>query len=224
VPAPGFYLDATIFPGAISHKSDGIAKDLGVSLLVDKALLLSSQVTPPGGMATKLGTSMTRYAIGVTFRHAFGKDASAPTFEANLRYGGQSFSIAPSGAVTTAIIDIPDVSYKIIDPSIGIKYPATPKITLDATLGFLLITDTGPIQDAASYGPASVFGVEGELGGDYLVTKNIFVRAAFRFSTIGYSFKGTGAMTTMRDNDTQQDVFGARDTYIGGAITAGYLY
>ena len=224
VPAPGFYLDATLFPGAISHKSDGIAKDLGVSLLVDKALLLSSQVTPPGGMATKLGTSMTRYAIGVTFRHAFGKEASAPTFEANLRYGGQSFSIAPTSTVTTAIIDIPDVSYKIIDPSIGIKYPATPKITLDATLGFMLITNTGPIQDVASYGPASVFGVEGELGGDYLVTKNVFVRAAFRFNTIGYSFKGTGAMTTMRDNDPQQDVFGARDTYIGGAITAGYLY
>ena len=37
-----------------------------------------------------------------------------------------------------------------------------------------------------------------------------------------FDFKGTGT-ETMR-GETTQEVFGARDTYIGGAITAGYVY
>ena len=224
VPAPGLYIDATLFPAAISHKRDDIVKDLGVSVMVDKALLLSSQVTPPGGVATKLSTSMTHYAIGVAFRHAFGKDASAPVFEANLRYGGQSFSISPTATVTTALIDIPDVSYKMLEPMIGIKYPASPKLVIDATIGLQLVTSQGPITTMTQYGDASVMGFSGEIGGDYMVTKNLFLRAAFRFNTIGFTFKGTGTQSTMRDADAAQDVFGARDTYIGGAITAGYVY
>jgi len=69
-----------------------------------------------------------------------------------------------------------------------------------------------------------VLEAEGELGGDYALTRNIFARASFRFETIGFKFKGTGAMTTGRDTDPEQDVFGARDNYLGGAVTVGYLY
>ena len=224
VPSPGLYLDATLFPGAINHAREGIAKDLGIRLMVDKAVLLSSQVTPPGGMATKLDTSMTHYEFGVVYRHAFGKDASAPVFLAELNYGGQSYSISPTSTVTAAIIDIPNVSYKMIVPTLGLKYPATPKITLDVSFGLQVITGEGDIVTSAQYGSASVLGVAGELGLDYLATKNVFIRAAFRFNTIGYTFKGDGMMATMRDGNADQDVFGARDTYIGGAVTAGYLY
>ncbi len=222
VPTPGLYVDAELFPGAISHKGEGIAKDVGVTVMVDKALLLSSQVTPPGGAATKLSTSMMAYAIGVVYRHAFGSDASAPVFEGNLRYGGQSFSISPTATVTSAIIDVPDVSYSMVEPSIGIKYPAMPKLTVDATIGVQAVLGAGAITTMAEYGDASVFGISGELGGEYMVAKNLFVGAAFRFNTIAYTFKGTGT-ETMR-GETAQEVFGARDTYIGGAITAGYVY
>ena len=63
------------------------------------------------------------------------------------------------------------------------------------------------------------------LGIDYLITRNIFARAAFRAETIGYTFKGTGALSNARDGDPATvDVAGARDTYLGGIVTVGYLY
>jgi len=154
----------------------------------------------------------------VAFRYPLGK----ATIGATLRYGKQSFTITPSGGVMP---DIPNVSYSIIDPSVVLHYEATPKITLNVNLGFMLLTNTGQIQNPDQYGPATVTGFEGELGGDYLLTKNIFVRAAFKFETIGFKFRG-GAMktNTKYDADNGQDVFGARDSYVGGAVTVGYLY
>ena len=50
-------------------------------------------------------------------------------------------------------------------------------------------------------------------------------RAALRLETIGYTFKGNGTQSNARDNDpTTRDVSGARDSYFGGMVTAGYLY
>jgi hypothetical protein len=51
------------------------------------------------------------------------------------------------------------------------------------------------------------------------------VRAAFRYETIGYTFKGTGMLSTGRDGSPMGiDVPGARDSYIGGMATVGYAY
>jgi hypothetical protein len=104
------------------------------------------------------------------------------------------------------------------------RYPATPKITLNVDAGILLFTSTGPIQQPTSYGAATVTGFEGTLGGDYMITSNIFARVAFKYETIGFKFKGTGTQTTGRDGDPAQDVFGAKDNYIGGFATVGYSY
>ena len=120
--------------------------------------------------------------------------------------------------------DLPNVNYSILDPGVFLHFAVTPKIILNLNLGYMAFLDTGAIQKNDSYGAATVTGFEGEVGGDYLLTKNLFVRAAFRFETIGFKFKGTGTMTTGRDTDPQQDVFGARDNYLGGAVTVGYLY
>jgi hypothetical protein len=89
----------------------------------------------------------------------------------------------------------------------------------------MLILGAGQIQNPDQYGPASVLGFEGALGVDYLITRNIFARAAFRAETIGFNFDGTGMLSNARDGDpTTKDVVGARDTYLGGMATVGYLY
>jgi len=64
------------------------------------------------------------------------------------------------------------------------------------------------------------------VGADYMIMKNVFVRAGIRYETIGFKFKGTDPMaqTHTRDADPDQDVQGARDTYLGGAATVGYVY
>ncbi|MBL9017500.1 MAG: hypothetical protein JNL83_25145 [Myxococcales bacterium] len=212
VPVAGVLLDATIYPLAIGHKRKDMLKNLGVTVMYDKVIKINSK---QGDVV--LPTSQSHWAFGAVFRYPLGK----ATVGASLRYGRQAFTIGSNGNV---ISEMPNVNYTILDPGLFLRYEVTPKITLNANLGYMAFLGTGAIQKNDAYGAATVTGFEGELGGDYSLTKNIFVRAAFRFQTIGFKFKGTGTMSTMRDTDMEQDVFGARDNYLGGAVTAGYLY
>ncbi|MBA3454242.1 MAG: hypothetical protein H0T42_14210, partial [Deltaproteobacteria bacterium] len=222
VPVAGLLIDATVFPLAIGHKRKGMAKNIGLTVMFDKVLKINSKVPDPAGgdEAITLPTSQSRYAIGAAFRYPLGK----LTVGATLRFGRQSFTISPSGGVMP---DIPNVTYTIIDPSLVLRYQVTPKILFNLSFGAMLFTDTGDIQSSDQYGPATVTGFEGEVGVDYLLTKNLFVRAAFKFETIGFKFRSGAAKTNLQYDggaDNTQDVYGARDNYLGGAATVGYLY
>ena len=209
VPVAGLLIDATIYPLAIGHKRHGMAKNFGISAMYDKVLKISSK---SGGMT--LATSEARFAIGAAFRYPLG---AAAVVGGTLRFGRQNFTIS-------GMADIPNVNYTIIDPSVTFRYSVNPKLTFNASLGVMLFLDTGQIAKQDQYGAATVTGFEGEFGGEYALTKNLFARAAFKFETIGFKFKGAGMLSTGRDADADQDVFGARDSYLGGAATVGYLY
>lgn len=214
-PVPGFLLDATIYPLAFGHKREGMAKNVGLTLLYDRVLLVSSQAPGMNGMpGAKLDSAQQRYALGISFRYPFNKTATSPVVGANLRYGRQKFTIDGDAG-------IPNVNYTIIDPMVFFKYPISTKLALGVNLGYMLVSDTGGIGSMMQYGPTTANGFEGEIGGDFLITKNVFLRAAFKFETIGMTF-APGGMKTNVDGDPEQDVFGARDTYLGGMITAGY--
>ncbi len=229
VPVAGAFIDATVFPLAIGHKRKGIATGFGLALTYDKVLHVTSQVRyTDANMASQVATLPTkssRFSIGAVFRYAFNDSATSPVIGAELRYGKQLFSVnatLPGGA---GVADIPSVDYAAIMPSVNFHYPVSPKLEIITMAGLQLISAAGQISQADQYGPASVLGIDFSLGADYAIKKNIFVRAAFNVETIGFSFKGTGTLSNNRDMDpTQQDVFGARDTYLGGAVTVGYLY
>jgi hypothetical protein len=206
VPVAGVLVDGTVFPLAMGHKRADMLKNLGVTVLYDKVIKINSK---SNGMS--LPTTEARFAVGAAFRYPFGKEANAPVIGASLRFGRQNFTI--SGTT-----ELPNVNYTIVDPMLTFKYPVSDKIILNANLGAMLVLGTGQIQKADQYGAASVFGVEGEFGGDYALTKSIFARAGFKFETIGFTFKGTGAKAMANS------VSGARDNYLGGAVTVGYLY
>jgi len=211
-PAPGAVLDLTAYPLAFGHKSDGMLKNAGVTVMYDKALLISSEA---GGQ--KKDTAAQRFAVGAVFRYPFGKSATSPVIGGRLRFGKQKFQIQGP-------VDLPNVNYTIIDPGVFFRYPVSEKIVLNANLSYMLFSNTGQMQKADQYGAATVSGFEGEIGGDYAITGAIFARAAIKLETIGFTFKGKGALTTGRDADMEVDVFGARDTYLGAAFTVGYLY
>src|SRR5262249_50748756 len=130
----------------------------------------------------------------------------------------QEFTIA-------ADLDTPNVNYTIWEPGLGVRVPATAHLIFGLDAKAMAITHTGQIQQQSQYGQARVLGYEGALGVDYLFPGGLFARAAFRYETIGFSFKGTGRLTTNRDGiAVTQDVTGANDSYIGGLATVGYLY
>ena len=225
-PAPAAYLDVTIFPMAIGHKRKGIIKDIGLAIGFDRVLKLQSSVEFLDGMATKsakVATTSQRFTIGAVFRHAFGAGVTAPVVTAGLRYSSKKFALSTTGLPDGAI-DLPNVAYSSIDPSLSAIYPISPKLAVNAGFGAMLISKTGQIQNTNQYGPAKVLGLELEAGVDYLVTKAIFVHAGVSLSTVGFTFKGQGDKTTMRDMDMDVDVTAARDTYLGGVATAGFTY
>ena len=60
---------------------------------------------------------------------------------------------------------------------------------------------------------------------DYLLTRSLFARVAFRYETIVHTFDGNGTQSNALDGDpTTTDVTSARDSYIGGFATVGALF
>jgi hypothetical protein len=227
IPVAGAIIDATLYPMAFSKGSKGLVRGIGVNVLYDRVLVINSQkkYSDPMGMqrVADLTTSESRWALGAVFRYPMGKILVG----GSLSYGKQQFSIAqtlPNNDPT----DIPSVSYTFISPAGFVKYPVTPKITANGELAFLGVTNTGQIQasGATGYGAATVTGFELEAGADYMVKKNIFARASLRYQTFGFTFKGDPtSQSNIRDTDmTDKDVTGARDSYVGGTVTVGYIY
>ncbi|HEY5950553.1 MAG TPA: hypothetical protein VIV40_33910 [Kofleriaceae bacterium] len=226
VPVAGAMIDLTLYPLSFSKGSKGILRGIGLNLMYDQVLLINSQKKYSDAMGTQqianLDTKENRWAVGPVLRYPLGKMVVG----GSLTYGKQQFTVKqtlPNNDPT----DIPSVSYTIIAPAAFLKYSVTPKITANLDLAFLGITNTGQIQSTgmAGYGAATVTGYELEAGGDYMVTKNIFARVSLRYEAIGFKFKGDPtSQTNIRDTDPEQDVSGAKDTYMGGTATVGYVY
>lgn len=213
--AGGAVVDATFYPLAVGHGRSGILKDLGLTVMYDRVLKVSSRSVLTG---MTYDTKETRLGAGLVFRHAFGTAATAPVVLATVGYSSQVFRIA-------ADLDTPNVKYTMFEPGVGLRFPVTAALIVGVDARFMAITSAGQIQQPEQYGTASVLGVEGAVAIDYLFGGGMFARAAFRYETIGYSFKGNGEMTNNRDGvGATQDVTGARDTYLGGLATVGYVY
>ncbi|HEU4731163.1 MAG TPA: hypothetical protein VFT22_24890, partial [Kofleriaceae bacterium] len=215
-PVAGGMIDATIYPLALAHRRGGVLADLGFNVMYDRVFTVNTK----DAMGKVYDSKESRFGVGAVFRHAFGHGATSPVVLGSLGYSSQLFSIA-SGTT----LGIPSVKYSIVEPGAGLRFPVTPRFIAGLDARLMLITGTGQIQEAAQYGGASMLGFEGNLGVDYLITRNLFARVAFRFETIGFSFKGNGTLSNARDGDPMTtDVTSARDNYIGGMATLGYAY
>jgi len=228
VPVPGAYIDMTFYPLSFNHKPSGIVSGLGLEILYDQVIKINSEKKYPdqmGNLVTAdLSTKESRWGVGAVLRYPLGEGPRAIVVGGKLSYAKQQFTVAqtlPNNDPT----DIPNVSYTILSPAAFIQAPVIPKVTLNAQLAFLAVTNTGDIQDPKQYGAATVTGFQINAGGDYMIMKSVFVRAEIRYQSFGFTFKGDPmSMTNTRDTDPEQDVQGAKDTYFGGAATIGYLY
>ncbi len=228
VPVAGINFDAEGYPLAFGHKNRGVLTNIGLTASFDRTFSIRTRLrySDPGTGAQRekeLQSTYQRFMLGGIYRHNLGSPSSPLVVTGSFRFGSQSFSV-DNGGLDQKIVDIPAVSYTIFEPSAGIKYALGRKMNVGAEVGALLMTGTGDIQEMDQYGAATVTAFEGEAFFDYLVTDKIFARAAFRAESIGFKFKGYGMLSNNRDGDAEQDVTAARDSYYGGAITAGYLF
>ena len=215
IPVPGGLVDVTLYPLALGHSRGDQLKNIGVELLYDRVIKLSSQDKMTG---MTYSTVESRFALSGVYRYPLGSSATAPVAVGTLGFERQSFNILGP-------VDIPDVKYSMVPVGAGIRFPLGGKLTLGADAKLLVVLAAGQITDGNQYGDASVIGFEGDAGGDYLIKPNLFLRAAVRIETIGFSFKGTGTQSYLRDGDPETvDVKGGRDNYFAGIVTVGYIY
>jgi hypothetical protein len=234
IPVAGAVFDATFYPLAFNKKNHELTSGIGLEISYDKAIKINSQKlyndqATGAQKVADLTTAESKLEVAAVFRYPLNKTPMAPVVGGKLAYEQKLFSIQqalPANADPSQSVDVPNVTYTIISPQAFIIYPASPKLTLHALVGFDAVTNTGDIQKPTQYGAASVLAVEANAGADYNLTPNIFVRALAGIQTMGYTFKGDPmSKTNTRDNDpTTQDVTGARDTYFGGSVTLGYAY
>ncbi|MEZ4402643.1 MAG: hypothetical protein R3B06_21660 [Kofleriaceae bacterium] len=219
-PVPGIRISADVFPLAMNKRNKSFTRNLGVTALFDRAIKISSQLAT-AGMTYTLPTTEQHLAIGVVYRHPL---SAVLTVEGSLRYNKRKFAIDKAGVPADAV-DIPNTDYTYVDPGLGVGYRLGPKMVLGADLRFLLITNTGEMQSPDQYGASTVTGVDAAASFDYQVAPKVVVRVGVGLATIGYAFKGNGALTNNRDgNAATIDVSGARDTYFGGSAGAAYQF
>lgn len=212
-PVGGAMLDATFYPLAFGHTRRDIYKNIGVNVMYDRVLKIDSK----DANGNVLDTKSSRWAVGGVFRYPLSKDPDAIVVGGSLSYGRQLFRISNA-------VDIPSVNYAIYEPGVLARLPLG-KLTFGLDAGLMIINDTGELQDQQHYGTTTLIGYEGELAADYMLTQNIFLRAAVRAETIRFSFEGNGALTTAHDGDPMTvDVRTGQDNYFGGFVTAGYVY
>jgi opacity protein-like surface antigen len=125
-----------------------------------------------------------------------------------------------------AVLDAPDVDYSAIAPGVSLRVPVTSSVAVFGGAGGLLILGAGGIQSNASYGHATVYGLEGAGGAEIALTPQIALRLALEYSRIVFAFDAKGpTMANNRDaNPATQDVMGATDRSIGVAVTLGLVY
>ncbi|HEX4450863.1 MAG TPA: hypothetical protein VH143_08345 [Kofleriaceae bacterium] len=218
----GFRTQVEIYPFAFSNP-DGGAAGIGLYGYYDQAV--ASNVSTSIQPGTKFAVTQRHYEGGLRYRILFGHHDTSPTLAVGLGYGHREFVVNRGALMPGNTLDIPDVNYRGVIPSLEFRLPLTPRLALSFGVGALLLTGAGPIQTQAEYGQATVTGVEGDLGFDILFTRRIGMKIEFDAAQIGYKFKGNGEMTNDRDGDpSTQDVGGAADRYLGGALTLVVLY
>jgi hypothetical protein len=218
---PGARIHAELYPLALSDPYSAAA-GLGLAGDFDRALGLTttSSLAPD----EPLTTTMQNWSIGARYRLAFGNRAMTPTFIVGVGYGQRKFTIdrAPLDGMT---LDLPDVVYTYIDPSLFVRIPLHPSAAVVFGGRGLLMRDTGPIGKTDQYGKAKVFGVDAEAGLEFVIGRYFLVHVAGLFSQVGYTFNGGAEQTNNRDGDAGSlDVGGAQDRYFGAMGTVGVVY
>lgn len=221
-PVPGGRVEGEFYPLALSNPSGALA-GLGLGGNYDKtfSLTLHNQLQP----GTAFAADEFRWNVGARYRLAFGHKPTSPTLTFGFDYGHRQFKVDRKNQMDGLVIDLPDVQYVGVTPSLTFRLPVAASVALFAGGGSLLALRAGSIQQPEQYGQAKITSIEADAGIDIVFAKRYAVRFTGEFALFGFSFKGNGAMSNARDGDpTTIDVGGAADRYIGGAATFGVMY
>jgi tetratricopeptide (TPR) repeat protein len=208
--------EAELYPFALANPDSALA---GVGLVIgyDKTLGLSLRATDQLDSAP---VDQLAFQIGARYRFSAG---TASTISIGLDYAHRQYLVDQSNPAVQ--LDVPDVDYRMIAPTLAARVPVSAAVALFATIDGMLVFDAGPIEDLNNYGKATVYGIAAIGGAEIALGKRISVRVALEYSRIDLAFSGNGVKAINRDGDPMTvDVTGATDSAIGIAATIGVVY
>lgn len=215
--AGGGRVDGEIYPIALAAPDSPLA-GLGLAGAYDKTFGLAIKIP---NQPLRAPINQAHDAIGARYRFGIGQ---ASTLAIGLDYVRRHY-IADRSSLMAVVLDAPDVDYTAVAPGIAAHVAVTPQVTLFGGLDGMILFNTGPIQKTASYGPATVYGLDAIGGLDIALAQQIGLRIALEYNQIHFSFSNKGMMAVLRDGDSaSQDVMGATDRSIGAAVTLGLTY
>ena len=122
-------------------------------------------------------------------------------------------------------LDLPDVEYTYIDPTLTARVPIHPAAAINVGGRFLAMRSAGPIGTNEEYGRAKITGIDIQAGLEFVLGRYVLIHFSGLFTQLGYTFEGGAVQTNGRDGNANDiDVGGARDRYFGAMGTVGVLY
>lgn len=201
--------------------------NLGVVGIYDQAIGATSQLSYTEGgqqMVVGLATERVHWGVGAAYRYDIGKSRNRASVKLSARYNKMRFLIDRASAPASVPVEVPNVDYVYVDPGLEIRLPLG-RFSFSIEGRGLLVLDTGEIQQADQYGSATMTGFTADTHVELVLSKLLLVQVGARWMDIGFDFDGNGVQSVDRDGDrASQDVGGARDRYIGGYATAGFMF
>ena len=200
--APMAGLAADFYPAALF--TDGLAANLG--LTADVGYLLPVVSTAPPSGPGSYGARSLSWSAGAKVRLPMG-------IFATVAYGDQRYELAPSGGAMG--INIPTTEYKFVRGGAGIRYQATPDVSLMANAAYLHCLSLGQIGAAGYFpkGTGAAFETGVALG--FRLTPMFEVRGGLDVRRYGLAFHQRASDFVNPENDpTLKIAGGAIDQYI----------
>ena len=209
----GSLAQAIAFNGVVDVKSLGISAELDFERSVGATISYRE-----GAGSKQIGLKQMAWGLRAFIRREVRKRV---TLRGGLGYRQHSFEIKdrPNG------LRLPDTRYSYADIGAGVRVSLKDKlVAVTADAAYIHVFGISGLTDPKAYGPAKALGLRGGLGLDIDATESTFVRVAFRYSELAFSFDGTGELTTDLDDDPDVDVNSAVETYVGGVAMLGFHF
>jgi hypothetical protein len=206
-PVPGLRIDGEIYPAAPFVRN--AAADFGIGFMFDMIWLKSEM----SGGAGKLPTTQMQWGVDLRWRWKLLDGQTSPVLKAALQFSQLSFKIDRG---TTTGLNIPDVTYTSVAPMVGMNFPLGSKMfQLGAMIGFpIAVSYSGTPDNTTKSG--TPWGIELGVNFDFYPLPWLLTRA--QFGLVRYAVKFTP------DTAAGATATGMADMYIGGIISAGYVW
>jgi hypothetical protein len=166
------------------------AKVVGVSIAVPMTTVKSS--VDSGHME-----------FGARYRIPIG---TASSLAVGAGYWERYYHADQSQVVAPAMLDMPDVTYKALAPSVVYRFASGPSFAGFAEVEVPLVFSVGSIGNADSYGRGTAIGFDLQAGFQYLVTDHVAIDLAAGYDQVGISFSAeTGSEAANRGVTSSSD-------------------